>query len=667
MANEQQGALTLEALLGLSGEVSGRASGSDAGVLDSASDLLLDLVGSASDPQESSLSLENLPTLPRIPKGSAAEVEGEVPDREAAEQARKGLEESAPERSARTAREAAELVSEPAEPANTALGASEPAESASEPAEPVNKTAKPASESVVPASEPAGTASKTSEPASGVTAPASEPAKPASGVAEPVSESATPAIEPAKPAYEVAQPACEVVEPPREIAQPLREVAKPRREAMEPAREGILEPALAPKPTESAPAAKQEIASAPAVGAKPKVETATPGLAVQAPVPLRESRRMRRGKHAGDEVGDRASCGKHAVRPASSAPAAKPPAPADAPAASTAPIAASPTPTAKPPAPAEAQLAVTPASSAAVASASSEPAPKVVQTRRSRAADARREQLNSLSRKLESKIIAASERHGLNEQQATLPVREQAKRASNPQRDLNDAAKESPMFEERPQSIAEGMREGQREHYRFVRIKIACAAAGLLLLVALVLGAIASLAMQHDAGEGAQDEAQTTSTTGTSSPARPEAESSVSDKPSGSGSNSSEKPTDKPSSNASSSTTKPSTEDRSGTVAYRYVAEDDTEGDRTVTETVEFGKDGLCEKSLMEVEFASNEAAEAFAAGIRRDYGSAALSVEVDGTRVRAEIDASSNGLDREAYEDALRDSVRDLTILKKS
>ena len=219
------------------------------------------------------------------------------------------------------------------------------------------------------------------------------------------------------------------------------------------------------------------------------------------------------------------------------------------------------------------------------------------------------------------------------------------------------------MFDERPQSIAEGMREGQREHYRFVRIKIACGAAALLLLIALTLGFVASLSLQHGAEKDARDEVETASTAEPSAPARIEDEASVSDKPSESAAKPSEKPAGKSSSGGPAS----STEDRSGTVTYRYVAPDESEGDRTVTETVEFGKDGLCEKSLMEVEFASSEAAEAFAADIRRDYGSAALSVEVDGTQVRAEVDTSSNGFDREAYEDALRDSVRDLTILKKS
>ena len=185
-----------------------------------------------------------------------------------------------------------------------------------------------------------------------------------------------------------------------------------------------------------------------------------------------------------------------------------------------------------------------------------------------------------------------------------------------------------------------------------MRIKIAAGIVASLLLVALVLGAATQCSGPGDAGDAPQAAPVETSSSseasdpGAGQPGRSEGQAeSVGQK-------------DAPST--------PS-EDRSGTVVYRYVTTDAAGNGQTVTESVHFGVNGLCETSAMEVEFGGAEEAEAFAESVRRDYGSAVRVVEVDGTNVHAEIDASMNRLDREAYEDALRSSVRDLAIVKKS
>lgn len=111
----------------------------------------------------------------------------------------------------------------------------------------------------------------------------------------------------------------------------------------------------------------------------------------------------------------------------------------------------------------------------------------------------------------------------------------------------------------------------------------------------------------------------------------------------------------------------PSTENRSGTVVYRYVASSaDGEG-CTVIETVRFGRDGFCETSTMEASFAEESESEAFLEALRRDYGSAFQDGAAEGSTATATLDVSANKLDREAYEDALRDSVQDLSIVRKS
>lgn len=361
---------------------------------------------------------------------------------------------------------------------------------------------------------------------------------------------------------------------------------------------------------------------------------------------------VRKGKHANGRVKERAFGGKHAAR-ATQETLAKP---ADETtsrrrviaSASAAPaLGAAPTPavaTASTPAPLVAETAseVVPAPTPEADSAPN-PTPATIPSPRSK--DSRLARLNALSRKLESEIIAASDvadEPPAKRAKSDLPLPEWSK----------GGEQASPMFEERPHSISEGMKEGMLEHCRIVRIKIAAGIAASLLLVALVLGAATQCSGPGDAGDAPQAAPVETSSSseasdpGAGQPGRSEGQAESAGQK------------DAPST--------PS-EDRSGTVVYRYVTTDAAGNGQTVTELVHFGANGLCETSAMEVEFGGAEEAEAFAESVRRDYGSAVRVVEVDGTNVHAEIDASMNRLDREAYEDALRSSVRDLAIVKKS
>ena len=107
--------------------------------------------------------------------------------------------------------------------------------------------------------------------------------------------------------------------------------------------------------------------------------------------------------------------------------------------------------------------------------------------------------------------------------------------------------------------------------------------------------------------------------------------------------------------------------DLSGSVTYRYVTTGADGDERPTTETVSFGGDGLCETSTLEVQLADDAAVEAFLQGLERDFGSSCKESEAQGANARAVIDVSANKLDREGYEDALRVSVEELTIVKKS
>lgn len=220
------------------------------------------------------------------------------------------------------------------------------------------------------------------------------------------------------------------------------------------------------------------------------------------------------------------------------------------------------------------------------------------------------------------------------------------------------------------------MEEGQREHARGVRIKIALGAMAALALVACVVGIAQQMMGQpaevqslaavesletYETPDGSQD---------ADGPAQADPAGRFSDDPE---SQSQAQPqfstqlqSESPLPSQSSSGPQAAQPDCSGTVVYRYVTDNATGADCTITETVTFGQSGLCETSSMEVRLADEGSAQVFAQAMQRDYGPGAV-VSVDGTTVRAELAIGSNALDREAYEDALRASVRDLTIVKKS
>lgn len=513
MSDEQQGTLTLDALLGLSGGASSGAANVDERALEPASDLLLDLMGAVPDPSDVPLTLETLPTLPKIPLASPVD----FPQRE-----------SEPE----------------IEPA--------------------------------PESEPAPSPEPT---------PIPEPA--------PASES-TPAPAPA--------PAC----------------------ASEPAAKPVPDSA-----SEREPESRQASASGRRrdVAKRVSADQPTPAKASEDS----EMEPVRKGKHASGRVKERSFGGKHAVCAAQET-LAKPSvetlsskhAPASASAAPA--LEAAPAPAVAPPAPVE----TAPVSASAPATTPS-PRPK----------DSRLARLNALSRKLESEIIAAcdvDDEPPAKRAKSDLPLPEWSK----------GGGEASPMFEEHPQSIADGMKEGLREHYRLVRIRIAVGIAASLALIALALGVIAQCSAPSSAGDPAAEAPAVPPEAAEPEQSQPERGEAAKEE----------------GSRQSGAT---QTEDRSGTVVYRYLTTDASGESRTVTEAVAFGADGLCETSTMDVEFADPEGAETFVENIRRDYGSAARDVELNGSNVHVEIDTSANKLDREAYEDALRDSVRDLTIVKKS
>lgn len=518
MSDEQQGTLTLDALLGLSGGTPAGAANVDEHALEPASDLLLDLMGAAPDPSDVPLTLETLPTLPKIPLASPIDL------------TRRGSE--------------PEIESEP-EPAP----APDPAR-ASEPE--VKSVPDPASKHA-PDSRPVSAGGRRSDGVKCVTADQAARAKATAG-----SEMAP-------------------VRKGKHANGRVKERAFGGKHAMRATQETLA------KPADETPSRKRVIASA---SAAPALEAAPTSAVATVSTP--------------------------ATLVAETAPEVVP----------------APTP--------EADSAPNPAPN---------PNPTPATTPSPRSKDSRLARLNALSRKLESEIIAASD---LDEQ----PADASAEREFSLPEWSKGGEQASPMFEERPHSISEGMKEGMLEHCRIVRIKIAAGIVASLLLVALVLGAATQCSGPGDAGDAPQAAPVETSSSseasdpGAGQPGRSEGQAESAGQK------------DAPST--------PS-EDRSGTVVYRYVTTDAVGNGQTVTESVHFGANGLCETSAMEVEFGGAEEAEAFAESVRRDYGSAVRVVEVDGTNVHAEIDASMNRLDREAYEDALRSSVRDLAIVKKS
>lgn len=105
---------------------------------------------------------------------------------------------------------------------------------------------------------------------------------------------------------------------------------------------------------------------------------------------------------------------------------------------------------------------------------------------------------------------------------------------------------------------------------------------------------------------------------------------------------------------------------RAGTVVYSYTGHVGEGGPYVVTETVEFADDGTSAQTTIEGTFGDAEAAERFLEAVQRDYGSDFLEGRAEGDHVTVKVDISKLSLDREAYEEALRDSVDDLRVVKK-
>ena len=196
------------------------------------------------------------------------------------------------------------------------------------------------------------------------------------------------------------------------------------------------------------------------------------------------------------------------------------------------------------------------------------------------------------------------------------------------------------MFDELPSSIAEGMREADELHRRSFALKAGATAVGCALLATLLgFGAFQLSHLDEGSSEGPSDQA-----TQVDSGQRQQQRFG-------------DDPADVPAEED---------RDRSGTVVYRYTM--GGEGDeRSVTETVAFGRDGLCETSSLEMQFADAQAAQAFLADLKQDYGSSLKEGEASGASAFAVVDVSANRLDREQYEDELRVSVEDLAIVRKT
>lgn len=210
----------------------------------------------------------------------------------------------------------------------------------------------------------------------------------------------------------------------------------------------------------------------------------------------------------------------------------------------------------------------------------------------------------------------------------------------SPSADGGPAELSSIMFDEPPSSIAEGMREADELHRRGFALKAGATAVGCALLATLL--GFGAFQLSH-LGEGSSE--------------GPSGQAAQVDSGQRQQQRSGDDPADAPAEED---------RDRSGTVVYRYTMGGEGE-ERSVTETVAFGRDGLCETSSLEMQFADAQAAQAFLADLKQDYGSSLKEGEASGASAFAVVDVSANRLDREQYEDELRVSVEDLAIVRKS
>ena len=239
-------------------------------------------------------------------------------------------------------------------------------------------------------------------------------------------------------------------------------------------------------------------------------------------------------------------------------------------------------------------------------------------------------------------------------------------------------AESSALFDEPPASITDSMREAETLHRRGFKLKVAAgcvlgavALAGTVFVVSqsswlfdmLSSGPGVSAITEQNSGDDNQASHETETPDG--DPVNKEVP--VTKDGSTTNKGTSDDKGNSGSSNPKGATTSDDKRDLSGTVVYRYTTTSAADEQRTTTETVTFGRDGLCETSSLEVGFPDAAAAETFFADMQRDFGAAYREGAVDGSTVRATLDVSANKLDRESYEDQLRISVDDLVIVKKS
>ena len=284
--------------------------------------------------------------------------------------------------------------------------------------------------------------------------------------------------------------------------------------------------------------------------------------------------------------------------------------------------------------------------------------------------EARLEEMRAIRDQLEARMADLAQAETPS-QQAKAPDR-----AFTPSGLSLDEDSVSPLFEQRPHSIAEGMKEAQSEHQRAVRLQVLAGAAGGLLVMVLMVGGAVQLSqvgaesvLKHTSAGQISTTLKLASAPSTEVDAQ-ESSKTASDQPkvereSSQGTVVNEDAAAESDGKTASKTN--SQQDLSGTVVYRY-AKPGNEADKTsVTEKVTFGGDGLCESSSLEVQFSDASAAEEFLRALELDFGTAYCEGEVKDNVATAVVDVSSNKLDREGYEDALRDSVVDLVIVKKS
>lgn len=228
----------------------------------------------------------------------------------------------------------------------------------------------------------------------------------------------------------------------------------------------------------------------------------------------------------------------------------------------------------------------------------------------------------------------------LNKMGVAMPQRQPGLRPYGAPIPEDPPIKESAMFEEPPVSIADGMKtaDSKRKRRRAIIIAIvavlvaAAAAVGVLAYTGIIdLGGIVA------SQSGQQDSSGSASQRGSASGGTP-----------------------------MSSSRSSSASDQSGTVIYEYTATTSDGVAYNVNDTVTYDGEGKCQSTTMKLEFPDESSCADFLANLERDYGSDYKLDAQNGATATVTINIGSLKFDREQYEDALRYSVEELTVLKK-